>query len=134
MHAIGKFVMTQLSRRSNSSGQSSDILYSQTLPVRIRPLDRDEYSSHLTVKIGRHHKDSDSKGNTGSVVLTFELTDPSDPFFLYNLKVSEADFHCLKTDQRLLVDYQAFPSMVQKLISECGSTSNMAATLHIDYS
>ena len=125
--------MTQLTRRSQvlSNQTGSEVLYSQTLPVRIRPLDRDEYSSHLTVKIGQIHT-NDARGNTGGIVLTFEVTDPSDPFFLYTLKVSEADFHCLKTDQRLLVDFQAFPAMVQKLMSECSTSSNMASNLTVD--
>ncbi|TPX72922.1 hypothetical protein SpCBS45565_g00021 [Spizellomyces sp. 'palustris'] len=48
--------------------------------------------------------------NSGRLkVLEIQLTDESDPFFLYHLDVGEDDFHALKEEQNLLVDFQQFP-------------------------
>eukprot|EP00961_Rhodomonas_salina_P039381 529297-Rhodomonas_salina.4 len=39
----------------------------------------------------------------------FLLTDESDPFFLYSLKISEEEFQAVKVDQSILVDFAEFP-------------------------
>ena len=113
------------------SWSPSESLFSLTLPVRVKPADRDEFVTLLTVKLAQAQA-GDSRSTSPTSALVFEVTDQADPFFLYALRVSEADFHCLKTDQRLLVDYQAFPSMVQKLLGECGHGSAMSATFSIE--
>lgn len=38
-----------------------------------------------------------------------QLTDESDPFFLYTLKISEEEFQAVKVDQSILVDFAEFP-------------------------
>ena len=43
----------------------------------------------------------------------------ADPFFLYTLDVGEDDFHELKRDQSLLVDFEAFPRKVIELLDSC---------------
>ena len=125
--------MTQSSRRSGfSNSWSSEPLFTQTLPVRIKPSDREEFSANLTLKVCLSQSSDSRSATPAAPSLSFELTDSSDPFFLYALRVSEPDFHCLKTDQRLLVDFQAFPSMVQKLLNECGSAAPMTASLSLE--
>jgi hypothetical protein len=45
----------------------------------------------------------------------------SDPFFLYQLEVTEADFQLLKREQALHVDFAAFPQNVLELLDLCAA-------------
>jgi spindle assembly abnormal protein 6 len=51
--------------------------------------------------------------------LEVQLTDDSDLYFLYQLDIGEDDFHHLKTDQNLLVDFAQFPKKFIELLEEC---------------
>lgn len=48
-----------------------------------------------------------------------ELTQEQDPLFLYCLSVGEEEFHHLKTEQTLLVDFGSFPGKVVELLQLC---------------
>ncbi|XP_073499145.1 spindle assembly abnormal protein 6 homolog isoform X2 [Phyllobates terribilis] len=52
------------------------------------------------------------------------MTDDSDPFFLYNLMISEEDFQSLKLQQGLLVDFSAFPQKFIDLLYQCINEEN----------
>ena len=52
-------------------------------------------------------------------ILEINLTDESDAFFLYSLRVSEEDFHVLKREQNLLVDFHQFPLKLIELLEQC---------------
>uniref|UniRef100_A0A8C4P643 Spindle assembly abnormal protein 6 homolog n=1 Tax=Dromaius novaehollandiae TaxID=8790 RepID=A0A8C4P643_DRONO len=56
--------------------------------------------------------------------LAVRLTDDSDPFFLYNLVISEEDFQSLKSQQGLLVDFSAFPQKFIDLLQQCIQEQN----------
>ncbi|XP_076339858.1 uncharacterized protein LOC143240752 isoform X2 [Tachypleus tridentatus] len=51
--------------------------------------------------------------------LTIRLIDDIDPFFLYVLTLTEEDFHSLKSQQGLLVDFAAFPQKLIDLLELC---------------
>ncbi|XP_019774794.1 spindle assembly abnormal protein 6 homolog isoform X2 [Tursiops truncatus] len=51
--------------------------------------------------------------------LVIRLTDDTDPFFLYNLVISEEDFQSLKFQQGLLIDFSAFPQKFIDLLQQC---------------
>nr|XP_023669085.1 spindle assembly abnormal protein 6 homolog isoform X2 [Paramormyrops kingsleyae] len=51
--------------------------------------------------------------------LVVRLTDDADPYFLYNLTISEEDFQSLKVQQGLLVDFSAFPQKFIDLLNLC---------------
>ncbi|XP_069785193.1 spindle assembly abnormal protein 6 homolog isoform X2 [Narcine bancroftii] len=51
--------------------------------------------------------------------LTIRLTDDTDPFFLFNLTISEEDFQSLKNQQGLLVEFSAFPQRFIELLDQC---------------
>jgi spindle assembly abnormal protein 6 len=42
-----------------------------------------------------------------------------DPFFLYQLSITADDFHSLRTEQHLLVDFVQFPIKFIELLEEC---------------
>ncbi|NWX85119.1 SAS6 protein, partial [Nothoprocta pentlandii] len=56
--------------------------------------------------------------------LAVRLTDDSDPFFLYNLVISEEDFQSLKSQQGLLVDFSSFPQKFIDLLHQCIQEQN----------
>ncbi|XP_075040154.1 spindle assembly abnormal protein 6 homolog [Mixophyes fleayi] len=56
--------------------------------------------------------------------LVVRMTDDSDPFFLYNLVISEEDFQSLKLQQGLLVDFSAFPQKFIDLLYQCINEEN----------
>ncbi|XP_068808371.1 spindle assembly abnormal protein 6 homolog [Struthio camelus] len=56
--------------------------------------------------------------------LAVRLTDDTDPFFLYNLVLSEEDFQSLKSQQGLLVDFSAFPQKFIDLLQQCIQEQN----------
>ncbi|XP_072927664.1 spindle assembly abnormal protein 6 homolog isoform X1 [Hemitrygon akajei] len=56
--------------------------------------------------------------------LSVRLTDDTDPFFLYNLMISEDDFLSLKNQQGLLVEFSAFPQRFIELLDQCIQEQN----------
>ncbi|XP_073427742.1 spindle assembly abnormal protein 6 homolog [Dendrobates tinctorius] len=56
--------------------------------------------------------------------LVVRMTDDTDPFFLYNLVISEEDFQSLKLQQGLLVDFTAFPQKFIDLLYQCINEEN----------
>ncbi|TPX46521.1 hypothetical protein SeLEV6574_g03192 [Synchytrium endobioticum] len=65
-----------------------------------------------------------SKHSSRLKVLEIQLTDESDPFFLYQLDIGEDDFHALKSEQNLLVDFAHFPVKFIELLEECIACRN----------
>ncbi|KAL4634871.1 hypothetical protein GN956_G14383 [Arapaima gigas] len=51
--------------------------------------------------------------------LLVRLTDDADPYFLYNLVISEEDYQSLKVQQGLLVDFSAFPQKFIDFLNLC---------------
>ena len=51
-------------------------------------------------------------------VMQFFL-DPDDFFFLFTCIINENEFHQLKNDQQLTIDYQSFSSVLIELLNEC---------------
>ncbi|CAM9813304.1 unnamed protein product, partial [Ectocarpus fasciculatus] len=60
-----------------------------------------------------------SSSNQTEKIFHFELTDSSEPFFLYILDIGEYDFHNLKRDQSIIVDFLAFPAKLVALLKTC---------------
>jgi spindle assembly abnormal protein 6 len=53
----------------------------------------------------------------------FEITDEHDPYFLYVLDIGEQDFHHLKREQSLLVEFNVFPMKLIELLELCLQSS-----------
>jgi spindle assembly abnormal protein 6 len=84
------------------------------VPVRIRSVDREEKYAVLRIAVsmnnlsGTHHQ-----------ALVIEVTDETDPFFLYALECGEAEFHAIKQEQTILVDFLTFPHKLIELLQFC---------------
>lgn len=87
--------------------------WSESVPVRIKPVDKEEYTQNLILKICSA---GSSARPSQCPPLQVELTSESDLFFYYSLKLTESDYHFLKSDQRLLVEFSQLPSMVEELV------------------
>ncbi|EGF78297.1 hypothetical protein BATDEDRAFT_90789 [Batrachochytrium dendrobatidis JAM81] len=83
-----------------------------------------------TVSDGSHFQEKKHSGITINVsmaakaggrfkTLEVQLTDETDPYFLYHLDIAEDDFHSLRTQQNLLVDFSQFPIKFIELLEEC---------------
>jgi len=54
-----------------------------------------------------------------------------DPFFYYSLEVSESDFHILKKEQSLLVDFAAFPAKFIELLEQCIGSAELESPKYV---
>ena len=63
-------------------------------------------------------------------VLHLELCDGGDPYFLYSLDVGEGDFHELRREHALLVDFLTFPQHFIELLKHCEAKGDDASTFH----
>ena len=115
----------QTSSSSISKGYSESRVYDLFepeeihVPVRIRSLDREEKYSllHITVSLS-------NVSNSHHQVLVIEVTDESDPFFLYALECGESEFHAIKQEQAILVDFLTFPHKLIELLQICTKKSD----------
>lgn len=81
--------------------------------MRFRSSDREEKNLALSIRIV---VDKDSANPSRQRVFRLEISDEFDPFLYFALDVSEEDFHVLKTEQKILVDFSTFPLKVIELL------------------
>ena len=91
------------------------LLSDRTLDVRIKPFDREEYAARLSLKI-----------TSVPPGLLIELTSEADLFLYFSLRLSDADFHALKLEQRLLVEFAQLPAMISQLLGGRQMTTVLA--------
>ncbi|NWQ68928.1 SAS6 protein, partial [Neopipo cinnamomea] len=99
---------------------AAERIFDRAVPVRLQGRGCEERRLNVRVNIELlsisnpvHKKD-----------LAVRLTDDTDPFFLYNLVISEEDFQSLKSQQGLLVDFSAFPQKFIDLLQQCIQEQN----------
>ncbi|XP_063284487.1 spindle assembly abnormal protein 6 homolog [Pelobates fuscus] len=90
-------------------------LLNRDIKVLLRSPDIEERC--LTVRICIELHSSTSPNHKKDLIV--RLTDDTDPYFLYNLVLSEEDFQSLKVQQGLLVDFSAFPQKFIDLLYQC---------------
>ena len=101
-------------------------LFDKVVPVLVRrgaTTPQQSTPSELTIRVLAGHRVSD---NQKDALLHIEVTDEADPFFLFTLDVTEDEFHGLKHDQSLLVDFASFPPKFIELLEQC-SVAHAAA-------
>uniref|UniRef100_H3AYF9 Spindle assembly abnormal protein 6 homolog n=1 Tax=Latimeria chalumnae TaxID=7897 RepID=H3AYF9_LATCH len=93
----------------------TEVLFNEVLTLQVKSKDCEDRRTNIRVTIELqsttnpiHKKD-----------LVVRLTDDADPFFLYNLNISEEDFQSLKIQQGLLVEFSAFPQRFVDLLQQC---------------
>ncbi|XP_028918498.1 spindle assembly abnormal protein 6 homolog isoform X3 [Ornithorhynchus anatinus] len=93
----------------------NQLLFRELVPLQVKCKDCEERRESVQVRI-----ELQSVSNpVHKKELVIQLTDDTDPFFLYNLAISEEDFQSLKFQQDLLVDFSAFPQKFIDLLQQC---------------
>ncbi|KAH9499901.1 Spindle assembly abnormal protein 6 [Bulinus truncatus] len=91
-----------------------DEIFSKRIPLSFRASDKEERKVlvhlHMRIERGKHDQKKE---------LIVKLTDDQDLFFLYTLRLTEEDFHSLKLQQGLLVDFMSFPQKFIDLLEMC---------------
>ncbi|XP_072610614.1 spindle assembly abnormal protein 6 homolog isoform X4 [Vulpes vulpes] len=93
----------------------SQILFQEPVPLQVKCKDCEE--RRITVRVSIELQSVSNPVHRKDLVI--RLTDETDPFFLYNLVISEEDFQSLKFQQGLLVDFLAFPQKFIDLLQQC---------------
>ncbi|XP_042336857.1 spindle assembly abnormal protein 6 homolog isoform X1 [Plectropomus leopardus] len=105
-------------------------LFSKVLQVNVRCRDCEERKANIRVTIELHSTTSPVHKRD----LLVRLTDDTDPYFLFNLSISEEDFQSLKVQQGLLIDFASFPQKFIDLLNLCYSeqeSDNPRFLLHL---
>ncbi|POM64791.1 Spindle assembly protein [Phytophthora palmivora] len=101
-------------------------LFDRRFHVLVQYPDRDEKLLPLTIRLLTGQNNAK---NQKERVIRVEITDDDgvDPYFLYLWSVSEEEFHELKAQQRLLVDFATFPANLIELLQCCLKDSKKIA-------
>ncbi|XP_039984570.1 spindle assembly abnormal protein 6 homolog [Xiphias gladius] len=105
-------------------------LFSKVSQVNVRCRDCEERKANIRVTIEFHLTTSPVHKRD----LLVRLTDDLDPYFLFNLSISEEDFQSLKVQQGLLIDFASFPQKFIDLLNLCYSeqeSDNPRFLLHL---
>ena len=98
--------------------EGAEVIHHSLVPVVLKHPEREDRQSMLTVAM------SYTRGQPrNQQVLHIQVTDESDAHLLYNLDISEDDFHSLKTEQCILVDFPTFPSKLTELLQQCQASA-----------
>ena len=90
---------------------------SAPISIGVRSPDREDWLTHLNFKIQMSQSGGGGSGYGGAQQsLRIELTDRNDPYFLYLMECGENEFHSIKHEQNILVDFQAFPSKLIEML------------------
>jgi len=92
--------------------EDSQHIFAEVVSVTVKPAGRDDYTAQLTIRLR-----PDNPAHPRSLLL--ELTDENDLLFYHSLVLGEGDFHSLRSEQRLLVDFQSFPEQLADLLRRC---------------
>ncbi|KAM7410664.1 hypothetical protein PAMA_001887 [Pampus argenteus] len=105
-------------------------LFSKVLQVSLRCRDCEDRKANIRVTIELQLTTSPVHKRD----LLVRLTDDTDPYFLFNLSISEEDFQSLKIQQGLLIDFASFPQKFIDLLNLCYSeqeSDNPRFVLHL---
>lgn len=120
----------ELNKEGTKSSQNLQI-NEQTIEIEINLiLKKSELnSSSELMKINiTKYTDKESK-------IIIQITNPNEPLFLYSLELSELEYQQLKSEQKLLVEFQKFPEFIQKMLDLYKNDQNgkYTCTLSIDW-
>ena len=97
--------------------------FDRDIAVTISSTTEDSKIASLTFRIIPGTKQTKNAGHVERVI-HFEFSNENDPYFLYLLDVCESDFHQLKRDQSILVEFNVFPTKLIELLDLCTPLSN----------
>lgn len=84
-----------------------------TVPVRIKSEQKDDWMKDLNVSI-KVNKISQTRQ-----LIYIQITDDTDPQVLYTVEIGDQEFHTLKQEQSLLIEFQQFPTKFHEMLEYC---------------
>ena len=112
--------------------------FDRNIPVTITSSSNDTHIINLTFRII-----GGIKQNKNEKIIHFEFANDNDLYYLYLLEVCESDFHLLKREQSILVEFNVFPTKLIELIElsllsdnnkSNSSTNQSTFTVHLNES
>ena len=79
----------------NKGFKFNQTIYENPVVIRVKSQDREEYDQQFLVKLALHAQSTTSQQQ----LLSLEVTDEVNPYFLYTLECLETDFHLIKQGQ-----------------------------------
>ena len=140
MEKIGKISFKSMGDNGMINENELELLFYESVPVMMKSDLRETKIRDLTIKIERqcarvvrqglknnannlnslnNLNNLDNLNKCNGDILSILVTDEMDPFFLYSQQVCETDFHLLKREQSLLVDFYTFPKHLIQLLKNC---------------
>jgi len=102
----------------DSGEDEASHIFAEVVSVQVKPTGRDDFTAQLRVLLR-----PDNVAHPRSLLL--ELTDENDLLFYHSLALGEGDFHALRSEQRLLMDFQSFPAQLADLLRRvCGAEAS----------
>jgi spindle assembly abnormal protein 6 len=95
--------------------EHAQVLFDQEVTVAVQIADMEERRRSKA----RLYMTWASRLTSRNKILSFQLTEDTDLFFIYTLEISEEEFYRLKQEQNLLVDFTAFPVKFIELLHMC---------------
>ena len=98
-----------------------------TTPVKMRWIDREEWKAYLVIKIQLK-----TDTNLHYSYWTIQLTDETNPLFLYTWDIGETEFHAIRQDQRVRVEFHKLAEYLGDLFELCsnGCNDSSASSYH----
>lgn len=90
-----------------------------TVPVRVKSNHKDDWVKDLRITL-KVNKTSATKQD-----IDIQITDDADPLVLYLVKIGDQEFHALKQEQSLLIDFQQFPQKFFEMLDFCNSDDKL---------
>ncbi|KAL5246600.1 hypothetical protein ACHWQZ_G018719 [Mnemiopsis leidyi] len=91
-----------------------DVLFETSISTWVEESPTNKFRQPLTICISYTSSNSGQRKD-----LNIRVTNPENAFMLYTLKLNEDDYHNLKTQQGLLIDFPSFPSKFVELLRAC---------------
>jgi spindle assembly abnormal protein 6 len=105
-NSINNINNNQIKQRQEIEQNISEAL----VPVRIKSDDKDDWIRDLKFTM------QSSISNSNKQTFTLNITDNNDPLFLYLLEITESEFHTIKQEQSLLIEFQQFPNKFYEML------------------
>lgn len=89
-------------------------IYQKTVPIKMKDINRGEWKADIIVKI-KSKTDTNLQKNT----LVLELTEEENPLFLYTWEIGETEFHSIRQDQQIRVEFHKLAEYLAELLNSC---------------
>ena len=99
--------------------KSTGCVMTYTTQVKMKSLERDEWKANLVIKIQQR-----TDPNLHYSYWTIQLTDETNPLFLYTWDIGETEFHAIRQDQKVRVEFHKLAEYLGELFELCARSSS----------